>query len=560
MFAYRCVLLEQDKQALVGNETHLLQFFHYICIQLNKLLPPGTKSEEQLTIKIEDYIRIFSLSHDFYLMLCKHLDPKGEKIAQEYPAMLVKFLLPKIKNLDDLCQGFKILIKVKWWNVLLDSINSKLNELALNRGETGRRGVAISIEDLQTDYRVSAYGILLKFFREFIPYLLSGGSKVNSVPAIGSMHKIDKLKIAPNSIDADLVAIIDNVGMAVLANLPNIYLAKPETDGQRLLHAYYSQTFRRDSRPEKLEYLKLDALSAMKEPVTTVLPYDFLRCTDENSKATLVFCSDLLHDRTEWHFVIQELREHYNIFVYDNPGVGLAHDVCAGPIDVQPIAQILFDLLFKKLAVKQVHIIGHGFGAYVALELFKKFKPPTKLILLNLPTNSLEATPRYQYNCLLQEMDEKEYCKRYCSLHYDKEESMQSMLIQEKIYKPVLNQHLLTQQLSYFVSYSQKVDIATMVWLNTTDVLLMWSEHNKLLPKNVKSIFPLSKCIKVTLPNVGHGVLDENFQLVLDQILLHIEGAKSYEKGAKPRRRSSLSTFSPMSAPREAGPAGPSGN
>lgn len=512
MYAYRRNLLTKEEI-----EKLLVARFKAICTMVDKNVHWYKKGIDHLHNEQNHFLSNFLTEcHDLYLMLVRHLDPQSKCIAQEIPGLLSTFIQEKITIEFYEKSGFRLLKNRTWWRILIEKLTTSIQTLAIERGESGKRGVPITREDALTDSVCSAYGVILKFCQDIVPTLVNPTKKINAIPAIGAEFEEGKY-------ESKKVAAIDDVLQQLSAkienNYPNILLQESQIEW---------------AEPKKKLYMnflpKMQVVGSVYTCTNLKLRFDYIPCK-QHSKGTMVFISDMWHDRTEWSLVYPEFFDEYDVFIFDMPGVGLTAD--AGQyFSVEDIVTHLHRLLLQ-LRISSPHVVGHGFGGCVAAELYKRYMTQyNKLILLNMPLFELPEDCVQAYHKLIEHLtknlkdgaNKEAFILSYIALFYFKSEQMYSVLIENDISLPDVKIRGLCNQLKAYRDYcSSSKAINLLRYLNSNNILNIRSSDDNILGDTVCQVPVDINCMRVTLPDVGHGVLDETPDFVIKAIKDHLD-------------------------------------
>lgn len=516
MYAYRRNLLTEEEI-----ENLLVSRFKAICKMVNNNVHWYRRGIYKLHNEQNHFLVDFlTQCHDMYLMLAKHVDPQSKCIAQEIPGLLTTFIQEKI-TIDFYEQkGFDLLKGRTWWRILTEKLASSIQTLALDRGESGKRGIPLTKEDALIDSTCNAYGVMLKFCQDIVPTLANPTKQIKVIPAIGTEFEEGKS-------DAKKVAAVDNIlqqlSEKIEKNYPNILLQSTQVEWPE---------------PQKKLYMnflpKMKIVGNVHSCTNLKLRFDYIPCK-HHSKGTMVFISDLLHDRTEWSLVYPEFYDEYDVFIFDLPGVGLTTDV-GHCFSVEEIVTHLHHLLLQ-LRITSPHIVGHGFGGCIAAELYKRYMTKyNKLILLNVPLFTLPENCVQAYEQLIKSLavglkdgaNKEAFILTYIALFYVKSQQMHSVLTDKDIFLPDVNEEDLSHQLNAYIGYcSSSKAISLLQYLNSNNVLSINSSNDNLLGNEVCQVPVDISCMRVTLHDVGHGILDEAPKFVISSIKDHLGALSS---------------------------------
>lgn len=513
MYAYKLNVLNEAEI-----EAQLILRFKGICQLVNENIHWHSRGIKNVHSKENGFlVEFLTQCHDLYLMLAKFLDPESNCIAQEITVRLITFFQNKTTMSYSEKEGFVSLKNRTWWRILIEKLASRQQNLALERGESGVRGIPLTKADALTDSYCNVYGIILKFCQEIVPVLVNPKGKIKVVAAISpEFHeKASELKKA-----AAIDDVLAQLGDRIKYSYPNLLLKDATADLPEAQRKLYNSFLP-----------KMNIVGHVQTCSSVKLRFDYMRCKGP-SKGTLVFISDLLHDRTEWSLVHPRFSDEYDILVFDLPGSGLTQTNGAR-FSIETIVEHLHRLLLR-LDITAPHLIGHGFGGCVAAELFKRYRiSHSKLILLNVPYKLLPADSMAAYQHLIRRSPvsvkdvaaQEVFLLTYIALFYAKVDQMHAVLAHKAVLLPNFDAIDLQHQLQSYIEYNQSFQmLGALRNLNKyNNVLCLKSEHNALLGDSTCQLPVDIKCLRATLPEVGHGVLDEHPDIVVQHIKDHLD-------------------------------------
>ena len=512
MYAYQLSVLSKAEI-----EVMLINHFSSLCHSVDKKVAWHSCGIRSVHNEQESFLLDFLiLCHDFYLMLAKHLDPESKCIAQEIPNLVILFLLDNIKISTSARRAFGLLKERTWWDILVELLAYRLQQKAVERGESGRRGSLVTPDDSLNDTQCSAYGVMLKFCREIVPALANkklANKQVSAICEEFDAGKYDKKKV---DIIEDLLTQLDS---RIKASYPVIFLQEKSENTPNVAQQLYDYFLP-----------KMHVVDHARLYTELKLRFNYIRSA-KPSKGVLVFISDIMQDRTEWSLVYPQLQAEYDILIFDLPGVGLTH--ANGKFySVEEIALHLQQLL-QKLKITSPQIIGHGFGGCIAFELYKRcITSGCKLTLLNVPFEPLSTHAVEIYTKLFElrtadlhiAANNSAFLQTYIGFFYVGIEKFLSKLESQAIAPARLSKIDLHYQLEAYITYvkSNKMN-TTLRYLDRNDnVLCLHSSENALLSETkCQPEFDIF-CMRETLPHVGHGVLDEAPAMVAEKIVQHL--------------------------------------
>lgn len=101
----------------------------------------------------------------------------------------------------------------------------------------------------------------------------------------------------------------------------------------------------------------------------------------------LVLVAGYACDHTFWYPVLHYLKDHYQVTIFDNRGIGQTKDQNE-TLSIELMAENLF-LLLKKLNISKPHIIGHSMGGMIVLALAARY--PDHIDKIGLLTSGIQC-------------------------------------------------------------------------------------------------------------------------------------------------------------------------
>lgn len=232
-----------------------------------------------------------------------------------------------------------------------------------------------------------------------------------------------------------------------------------------------------------------------------------------HASTAIIFLHGLCGSRRQWHKQYRNLSKRYSLYFIDLLGFGFSAkpDI---PYTLPTHVEALHTFIQKEVKEKSVVLVGHSFGAMVALGYLQKYpKEVKKTFLLSLPyflsseeaMNHLKANYKPQY-FVVDSWFLKVTCKVWC--HYGGPITRKIMpYIYKSLPKEVANDGLLHTYNSYITSLYNviyKQDITSLLSRKVSEkIFLLHADNDRLAP--FSNIETLSKEYGIPLRIIKNG-------------------------------------------------------
>lgn len=414
------------KRPLMEHTNRVLDF-------ISKKIPP-----DEHALSLGNFTKLFTLLHDFYLMLVGFYDPERKEIPGEHPFIILNHLNQTSSDKESL----KRIVNTAWWQRMIDIVSALKQETAVNRGDSGTRGIPLSRDDYISDIQTNMCQIIETMCYKVLPSFANGGDKeqteyLKNLPAFANSDEIDPIQNKPY--EMLISTALENLSIKIRNSVPNIMLDAEEEASKNILYKHFARYFK--------------AFQLFHQNSSIKLYFEFYRALKQ-PKGTIVFISDFARTHEQWDNYYREFIKEYDIIVFDNPGVGLTnHDTY-----IYSLNMIVTELckVLRCLDIHKPHIVSRGMGGYIAMELYKQLQCQaiSKLVLVNVPFRSFSQS---------------------------KVQACRQSITNNRVQKD--QQGLLTQ-LSYFTQYAANFDrgsFDTINYLNSPSTLMLQHENDECL-------------------------------------------------------------------------------
>jgi pimeloyl-ACP methyl ester carboxylesterase len=502
---YASALCQQ--QSPVNIKAEVKVYFDRINHTIIECVPGASAYNPATPINIALLSRLLTLANDFMVLMNIHLNPQRELIAAELFHKITDHIRAAFSPNESEINNFENLMSNELWQETSRQLQAQINDLQLDRGDSGRRGSALQAEDANADIVSDAYARITKFFEAMLTLTSEPDATLEASAPIAQSPALAQAA-DPNTMAA--TTILTHLKSLALRVAPSQFLAEctiQQIAGQ--MNPLFSLP---------------GVYNIPNNSFKFYLNFRYLRGNDPKQQ-TLVFLSDLMQDLSAWHLVYSAFLDEYNVLVIDNPGVGLTASDHQGIFEVQDIADEINKRL-QALKINHPHIIGQGFGSLIAIELYKKISRADrgKLVLLDPPSGEFNI-PFWEakFSALFEQLKlasgkpaTSGIIEQYCKTYYTNHLKMRPEFRGKPFNIAKYNKPLLEQQIAAFFSYrlQEQVTLPDYSELNNNDVLSLFTPG---FPIPI-SLVSLNNMLKQTLPKGGPGILDEYPELVIAQI------------------------------------------
>ncbi|MCO7124229.1 alpha/beta fold hydrolase [Sporolactobacillus shoreicorticis] len=222
---------------------------------------------------------------------------------------------------------------------------------------------------------------------------------------------------------------------------------------------------------------------------------------------TILFIHDLLLDSTQWRLLIKQLDHHFNYIVYDIYGHGETKD-CGVPVSFD-LFQSELSALIDYLHVDAVHLVGNGFGGFIAYEYAQRCSARVgslTLLSVNFYLPNSECQRTFSLYSQLIEIDRNLLLQKLMMqcLHNKtplKKKEFRSAF--EKLSSDVFQNSLQLLIDTYGTKHFHFTDALSSVNVPT---LLLHGDKDQLYPIQFTALFSacISNCRWFNIPNASH--------------------------------------------------------
>lgn len=246
-------------------------------------------------------------------------------------------------------------------------------------------------------------------------------------------------------------------------------------------------------------------------------PYK-LYISDKDNAPTLALIAGSVEGMYRWQPYLKQLQEHFNVFVVDNPGVGLAKAENSFTIEI--LAERYHEYL-QDCGVKSYYLLGHSLGSFIAQKMaHNNPNAVKKIVLISSSIGSFNHEGIIDFVINMPKIDPMRsfFGELYSDLQYKK--FIENELKYTGTHVTMASRFAFAMASTKFtsVSYIQEIDQPTLLIHGKQDNLLDFENALQLA-----SLLPNNRLL--ALDKIGHIPVLEQDNL-FDDIIKYLNGEK----------------------------------
>lgn len=241
----------------------------------------------------------------------------------------------------------------------------------------------------------------------------------------------------------------------------------------------------------------------------------------------------------QWYSNIKELSQHFKVYSIDMPGAGLSSSLLTHKVNPEKVFVNTVDSFISQLGLKEVSIIGHSLGAWIAFKLGLKNYANAKKIILVSPVGFTDYIPlkfkplsiyvlaKFLSSCIVRKDRRGDIREFLMSMVY-KESSIQEEFIDyvfAALQSQKIHPFMLINGLTRLFKIRKELVLLNQISNLSKPVLIVVGEHDSLVKMTdvrlLHKLMPRSE-LKI-LPNAGHVPFIESSNDFNDSVISFLQ-------------------------------------